>query len=379
MPRTLRVLLVALLTAVFTVPALAIDDAHAAKARQAIDKGIAYLKTTQGEDGSWTPKIGPGVTALVLSVMLDQPNVKADDPAVQKAVKFVMGFVKDDGGIHAGFLENYNTSICLSALSRLSNQPDMPPVIKNAQDYLLKLQWTDQKDATGKAVDENHRWYGGAGYGDHGRPDMSNLQMMLQALYDSGFDCTSEEYKRALVFVTRCQGTSANKELGDKIVQDGGFIYATSTSKEQFDEPESKGGMEPGTNRLATYGSMTYAGFKSYLYAKLERDDVRVQDAVKWIKHNFVLDRNPGMPEQHKLQGLYYYYMTMARALRAWGETTITTADGKKHDWQNELIDQVVSLQREDGSWVNEADRWMEGDPSIVTAYSLIALTEAAK
>jgi len=38
-----------------------------------------------------------------------------------------------------------------------------------------------------------------------------------------------------------------------------------------------------------------------------------------------------------------------------------------------------VALQRPDGSWVNEADRWMEGDPNLVTAYSVIALQIATK
>ncbi|MCH7925963.1 MAG: hypothetical protein IIC51_10560 [Planctomycetes bacterium] len=37
----------------------------------------------------------------------------------------------------------------------------------------------------------------------------------------------------------------------------------------------------------------------------------------------------------------------------------------------------LVSLQRDDGSWVNDADRWYEGNPQLVTAYALLALQTA--
>ena len=36
--------------------------------------------------------------------------------------------------------------------------------------------------------------------------------------------------------------------------------------------------------------------------------------------------------------------------------------------------EKLASLQQKNGSWINEADRWYEGDPNLVTAYCLIAL-----
>ena len=75
----------------------------------------------------------------------------------------------------------------------------------------------------------------------------------------------------------------------------------------------------------------------------------------------------------------YYYLMTFARALRAWGPDTLTTADGRERHWPSDLIAKLVSLQRPDGSWTNEADRWLEGDPHLVTAYALIALNNAKR
>ena len=48
-----------------------------------------------------------------------------------------------------------------------------------------------------------------------------------------------------------------------------------------------------------------------------------------------------------------------------------------KVDWQNDLADKLAELQKADGSWSNDADRWMEGDPRLVTAFALIALNNA--
>jgi squalene-hopene/tetraprenyl-beta-curcumene cyclase len=38
-----------------------------------------------------------------------------------------------------------------------------------------------------------------------------------------------------------------------------------------------------------------------------------------------------------------------------------------------------LSLQRENGSWLNEADRWYEGNPHLVTAYAVLALQTATR
>ncbi|MBI1336270.1 MAG: hypothetical protein GC164_04830 [Phycisphaera sp.] len=373
------------------VPVWAVDEAHRTQAEEAIKKGLDYLRTKQNEDGSWTPKPGPAVTALVLNALLDQPNASLDDPATRKAYDYVLSAVKPDGSIQNGILENYNTSIALSAFSRLADQPGMKERIKAAQDYLRSLQWHNQADPDGATINEQHPFYGGAGYGGEGRPDMSNTQMMIQALYDSGLDCNDPAFQRAMVFITRCQGVKENKEFGDKIVNDGGFIYSTSIGKDHIGVPESKaspdmikaGEAGQPVSGLRTYGSVSYAGFKSYIYAQLPPDDPRVAAVLDWVKHNYTLDQNPGLTEPQKLQGLYYYYLTFARAMRAWEgvskSPTLTTADGKGHDWAQELIEKLTSLQKEDGSWTNEADRWMEADPSLVTAYAVLALQQTVR
>lgn len=380
--RTWMACLIAVLVLGFAAgPAMAIDAAHKALAEERLAKGAAFLRSSQNEDGSWTPEAGPGITAMAVRSLLGVPGVTVDDPAVKKGIDYILSKAQPDGGIHGGSMENYNTAICLSTLGLVASQrADASAAVIKAQDYLRNLQWVNQADPQGKIVDEKHPFYGGAGYGKHGRPDMSNTQMMLDGLHDSGLEEKDPAFQRALVFITRCQGTSANTEFGGKIAADGGFIYSTSINKDQIGVPQSMAGEqpEPGGSRLRTYGSMTYAGFKSYLYADLPRNDPRVLDALRWIQANYTLEQNPGMPEEQKTQGLYYYYMTFARALEAWGEDQIETTAGPR-DWANDLIAKLASLQKEDGSWTNEADRWMEGDPNLVTCYSMISLIHAVK
>ena len=55
----------------------------------------------------------------------------------------------------------------------------------------------------------------------------------------------------------------------------------------------------------------------------------------------------------------------------------IREPSGREHVWRHELIEQLAKDQKPDGSWVNEADRWMEGLPALTTAYSMLALEAA--
>jgi squalene-hopene/tetraprenyl-beta-curcumene cyclase len=80
------------------------------------------------------------------------------------------------------------------------------------------------------------------------------------------------------------------------------------------------------------------------------------------------------MPPALRQRGLYYYYHTMAKSLSALGEDKFTDINGVQHDWRAEITAALAKRQKPDGSWVNETDRWMEGDPNLVTGYALMAL-----
>ena len=115
---------------------------------------------------------------------------------------------------------------------------------------------------------------------------------------------------------------------------------------------------------------MTYAGLKSMIFAGLTRDDPRVKAAVAWLEKHYTFAENPGLGDA----GLFYYFHTAAKALDVLGEETFTDAQGVEHRWRSELADALLARQQADGSWVNSNSRWMEGEPTLVTSYSLLAL-----
>jgi len=344
-----------------------------------LKKALHYLAAAQADDGGWqgfSPASDPAITALVAKAFIQYPDFGSQHPSVKRAVNFIIGFQQPDGGIYnpkTGYA-NYTTSIALMTLVAMKDAK-LQPYIKAAQNYLKNNQWIrGKKDLDGVPVDPGHAWYGGAGYSDCKRPDLSNTQMMIEALHASGLPKDDPVYRKAVKFISRCQ---MMKQTNDQPFADhadqGGFIYSPAYGG------ESKAGTitAEGQTRLRCYGSMTYAGFKSMLYANVKRDDVRVQRAWDWIRRHYTLDSNPNMPGAKSKEGLFYFYQVFAKALRAWDESIVVDGEGRRHDWRSELCQKLLSLQRPDGSWINTADRWHEDHPYLVTAYAVLALQTA--
>jgi squalene-hopene/tetraprenyl-beta-curcumene cyclase len=173
--------------------------------------------------------------------------------------------------------------------------------------------------------------------------------------------------QRALVFVSRCQNLESphNTTPFAGKLNDGGFYYTPAAGG------SSQAGTDELTGGLRSYASMTYAGLKSMVYAGLKPDDQRVKAAIGWLKKHYDLSSNPGMGQQ----GLFYYYHTFAKALAALGQDQFVDDQGVAHDWRKDLVEALASRQRADGSWVNENNRWLEGDANLVTGYALLALS----
>ena len=121
---------------------------------------------------------------------------------------------------------------------------------------------------------------------------------------------------------------------------------------------------------LRSYGSMSYAGLLSFIYAKMDASDPRVAAARDWLGRNYTIKENPGMGPQ----GMFYYFHTMAKALTILEEDTLTLPDGRKVDWRDELAKRLFDLQDAKGFWVNANGRWWEKDPVLVTCYALLTL-----
>jgi len=353
----------------------------AEQSQKMIDQGLAFLKAQQKPDGGWQGEQDPpAITAIVLKAFAQEPSIGAKSDFVKKGYDKLLSFQVDSGGIYKDLLANYNTSIAISALAA-AKEPAYQPQIDAAVAYVKGLQWTDETAPEGETIDAKNPWFGGWGYGGRsrgkGRPDLSNVQMSLEALHDAGLTPDDPAYKNAITFISRQQNFSETNDR-DWAGNDGGFIYGPA----DHGNGESFAGeyVSPdGKRMLRSYGSMTYAGFKSMIYAGLTREDPRVKAAWDWIRNNWTLDENPGLragnPENAQW-GIYYYYHTLARALNVYDEPQIVDPQGNSHDWRAEFIEKAKSLQQTDGSWVGDK-KWMENNPVLVTAYMVLSLQEA--
>lgn len=342
--------------------------------KHSLTMAYEYLLNSQLPNGSW--KDEPPITALVLYSFLLRPeynpNMKSEE-ALNKGFKYLEKFVQPDGGIYRKEYRSYSTSVCLLAFTE-SKLKKYNNIIKNAKNFLIKFQ-VDEDEGYAKS----HPFYGGIGYGGDDRPDLSNTQLALEAIkaaedYEAWYSkivpvnqdqIEKEEkelglhWKKALTFLARCQNVKAMNDM-PYATNDGGFIYETGHYKKE---------------RSHSYGSMTYAGVKSLLYARLDKEDIRVKEAVSWIRRHYTLEENPGFGTA----ALYYYYMTFAKCLDVLGEDTIVDSNGIKHYWREEFIKKLISLQHEPGYWVNENARYWQNIKDLVTAYSTIGIKFALR
>ena len=335
-----------------------------------IEKSVAFLRTAQHEDGGWGARgSGVGITGLVIEALAGVPDDirKKNADLIEKGITFILSQRRDNGSIVSkdGMLANYRTSVATRALIAVDPEK-YKDVIEAAVRYTKGIQGTDPKDK-GK--------FGSMGYGtsDPTKGDVINTAEALEMLAKAGVDKDDEVWKRAMVFLGRVQNSDEQAEPGVKTANDGGGIYrAVRDAKDA-----SKAGMitlPDGTKVPMSYGGATYALLKSLLFSGMKKDNPRVQAAYKWICDNYTVKEHPKLGQT----GLYYFYYTMVRTLELYGDPTIKKGD-TVHKWPSELAAQIISLQKKDGSWSNEKDRWWESDPALVSAYCIFSLNSCQR
>ena len=346
-----------------------------AETRAALAKGAAWLAAQQQADGHWGIADTPALTGLSMWA-LQQADPTAYQSAIDRALVFALTSVQEDGSIwrqpsmqrKGGGLANYNTAVCMTALHALG-RPELVPVIQNARTYLAKLQFLD-----------GGSYGGGMGYdADQGRPftDLSNSYLAYEAmrltqdvedLRAAGEPKADLDWQAAQEFLAQVQnlkGVNTNSYASESADDQGGFAYTPGAGASTTNAD--------GKVTLRSYGSMTYAGLLALIYAQVDAQDVRVQSAKDWASRHWSLDENPGMGQE----GLYYFFNVLAKSLAAAGDETLTLPDGRTVVWREEIARKLIALQKPEGFWVNENNRWWEADPNLVTAYTMLALATA--
>lgn len=336
-----------------------------------IDSGLKWLSQKQTPQGWWSQPEHPALTALVLEAFMEEPrgDYRASwPPMIGRGYEYLLKCQKEDGGIYVRDLANYNTSVSMMALLS-ANRPEYEQALRRARNFVVGQQDHSQN--------RDSAMTGGIGYGGrYEHSDLSNTTFALESLYytqhlrsDMGDLKGMKElnWQAALKFVQRCQNLPQYNDqpwASNDPDNQGGFVYFPGNSKAgEVQLPDGK-------TALRSYGSISYAGLLSYIYARLEKNDPRIQAVHEWLSKHYTLEENPGLGQQ----GLYYYYHMMSKALSTYGVHQLHLAGGQKVNWRKDLALRLLDLQQPDGFWINENGRWWERDPVLVTSYAIITL-----
>lgn len=315
--------------------------------RNAIRRGMTFLKSQQRADGSWTDHqiYTGGVTSLVTLALLNSGE-QVDSPVIQKALD------------HLRSLDQpkmvYSAALQTMALCAGEPKKDRLIIIRNVK-WLESIQLAsgDRRGAW------NYSERGGRG-GNLGG-DNSNTQFALLALHEAeriGVEVRRETWERALEYWLRTQATS------------GAWGYTEG---------------DPPT------GSMTCAGIASVVICagKISDGDAGVigevvqccgshtnndaiERALQWLGRYFSASRNPSSVNLGQTHLLYYLY-AVERVGRMTGRRFIG-----RHDWYRAGAASLLDLQDDfRGYW--EGKGAGENVPTIGTAFALLFLSKGRR
>lgn len=311
-------------------------DISADQVREAIDKGVVYLKQQQKADGSWEEYAGqPGGVSSLCSLALLNAGVEPDDPQIQKSLAYLRKFKPE---------KNYVTSLQTMVFARAQPQKDMLLINRNVK-WLESMQIMDGP--------RKGSWSYPQGSGDN-----SNSQFALLALHEAeraGVQVSEKTWRLAQAYWEDCQNTDGSWGYYKRVFGTGSMTCAGITSlvitSDKIDQPDAKA-----------------AGEKIQCCGQGESEaENRVEKALYWLGVNFSVSRNPGYPGG--LWSLYYLY-GLERAGRLTSQRFIGKADwyreGAKH-----LIDSQDKLS---GFWSGSG--LAEDSRLVGTSFALLFLSK---
>lgn len=350
------------------------------EAGAAIDRAKAWLLSHQHENGHWSSPQWPALTGLaVWSLSLSEATRESE--AVRRGVDVLLAnahpdgsiFVRPDENRRGGGLSNYNTAIAMVAL-HLSGIEEARPYVLRARRFVAASQHL--------AGDVNHGGFGYDAATDRAYADLSNTFIAIEAMRltedieDFRTDGERVDFDRAAAeaFISSIQNRRESNPaewVSDHPEDEGGFAYRPDDSRGLVRQTSD------GKEAFRTFGSMTYAGMLSLIYADVDRDDPRVRSAFEWARRNWTVSEN--MPAGQ--EGFFYFINVLSKAMAAFGEDVFTRENGEDVNWRVDVINELLRRQRIDengnGFWLNDDNRYWEGNSILVTSYVLIAMQVA--
>jgi len=366
-----------------------------------LEKAGRYLVTKQSSDGAWRSETygalrdGPSLTSFVISGLWFLPQAGPEGQAAfRRGAEYMVRFVDERGQLRVGPRELLFPVYTAASASRMIVHAEQ------SERYLGARQaWVTY--LRGRQLTEELGWqpsdpeYGGWGFSldvprkpaaDRPKELMfeSNLAatvFAVAALRSAKTPSDDPAFRRALVFIERCQNFKEKPAEDSSAYDDGGFFFIPD------DAAQNKAGIagkdRDGRVRFHSYGTMTADGVRALLRCGLSADHSRVVAARRWLEKNFLTERNPGVfePDREVLRDATYYYWTWAAA----HAFLALSVDGRPHkdteeqaervlDWPKKLAEALLRRQREDGTWTNRFTDAKEDDPLIATSWAVASL-----
>jgi squalene-hopene/tetraprenyl-beta-curcumene cyclase len=327
--------------------------------------GLQWYAENQNVDGAWSGSVG--VTAFVV-ICFTGAGYDYTNTTVQKALAFLRNFYNPVEGSLADSFLNYETVLSLIAMSGAGDPQDADK-LERMVGFLERLQFSDDS-----IYNKTEPWYHGGWPNYAGIPDVSNSQFALLGLHaaqlmDPAITIPQRVWENVTLFETHCQNWpdvnvmpwAHNITLPSH--GDGGFVYNPYRSRTEL-----------GEQMFESYGSITAAGYYSYLVAGNDDRQPEVAAARAWMDHEYTIELNPRMAGK----GLYYYLWTQTRALAMSGQDWVVDGAGKLHDWRAEVATVFMDIQLPNGQWPgNPQIGWREEEPEIAGIYAILSMQAA--
>jgi hypothetical protein len=365
------------------------------RVKEAIRRGISYLKAQQKADGSYGGKWAAkhaypnGPSALVTFTLL-KCGVKANDPIIKKALHFLR---------RQQFRKVYSVSLIPMALEA-KYEPPREEALASGEPYEVFFRRHAKKHMTkpDKALLAasvawlmKHLRGGMWTYPYPGsEADLSNTQFALLGLKCArrlGARVPEEAWVKPMDYLLRHQERKGPEVESFSVPAADAPISQLARAKREAEGGTTAGGRRPMQARGWGYrpgsgisGSMTAAGVTCLVVCKSELEDrpgygkklgpkvdQAIRDGCAWLAKNFSVDGNP-----YALKNwLYYYLYTLERA----GDLSAVDRFGP-HDWYKKGCKFILKEQKPDGRW-DPNYKGEVGGPIADTCFAMLFLVKA--
>ena len=276
----------------------------AERVRQAMEKGVVYLKAEQNkQQGNWSEQSGypGGVTALCTLALLNA-GVPADDPSVRTALDYLRKPKQP--------LRTYSVALQTMVLCEADPKRDRLLIREN-------VKWLQQTQIV------RGPFSGAWAYGEDGLGgDPSNTQFAMLALYAAesvGVEVAEQTWRNALGYWARTQRQDGSWGYNPEMPATGSMtcagIASTIIAAGQVSESDAKG-----------------TGDEVDCCARQTNSDV-TEKGLDWLGRNFSVNSNPNSLASRRNRNfsrtwLLYYMYGVERVGRLSGRRFLG-----RHDW----------------------------------------------